>query len=57
MMAQPSDAPIIPPNIICSLAEGVLSSIIQVINEAVTQFWHQYQPLGCTTNDWPSDEL
>lgn len=57
MMAQPSAAPTIPPNIICKLAEGVLCPIIQGINEAVKQYSPQYQPLGRTTKDWPSDRL
>jgi len=57
MMAQPSDTPTIPPNILCKLGEGVLCPIIQVINEAVKQFWLQYQPLGYITNGWSSDGL
>ncbi|KAK4832384.1 hypothetical protein QYF61_022239 [Mycteria americana] len=32
--------------IISKLAEGVFCSIIQIINEAVRQYWSQYQPLG-----------
>lgn len=38
--------------IICKLAEGALSPIIQVINGDVKQCGPQYRPLERTTSDW-----
>lgn len=35
---------------VCRLAEGACSSIIQVINKAVKEYWPQYKGLRCPTN-------
>lgn len=43
--------------VIISLAEVMLSIIIQIINDGFEQDWTLYWPLGCTATFWPPTGL
>lgn len=57
---QPSEVPLNGTTAMCSVSvtgQGCAQTLTQVIKEEAEQCQPQYQPLGCTTSDWPTDGL